>query len=236
MKYSIAPEVVQLFPSFMRGVVVARGIDNTGYSEQIAALLREAENKVRQDTTLTEITTHPRIANWRNAFNLFGVKPGKFPPSIEALVRRVRKGDSIPHINDMVAFCNYISLNYMIPVGAHALDDCDGDMYIRVSDGSEPFTPIGSNEVEHPDAGEIILADNSRALTRRWIWRQAEATKAAESTKDIEINIDGLAPVTRDEIEGTTQTVMELIRKHFHPRSLTYLLLEANNPVIEFEV
>lgn len=236
MKYTVAPEVVRMFPSFVRGVVVALGIDNTGQSEQIAELLRRAEDKIRQDGSLAEITTHPRIANWRNAFNLFGVKPGKFNPSIEALVRRVRKGDAVPYINDMVAFCNYISLEHIVPIGGHALDDCDGDMYIRLARGDEPFIPIGLAEAEYPEPGEIILSDESRALTRRWIWRQADATKVAPNTRNVEINVDGLEPVTRAEIEEIVGEVATLVEKHFKPRSVSRYILHADNPEIEFEV
>lgn len=236
MKYSISLEVASQFPTFVRGVVVALGIDNTGNSAQISGLLHEAEEKVRQDDSLSEITAHPRIANWRSAFNSFGAKPAKFPPSIESLIRRVRKGDSLPHINDMVAFCNYISLKHLVPIGGHALDDCDGDMYIRPARGDEPFTPLGTAEVENPAPGEIILCDNSRALTRRWIWRQAEATKTTTDTKNIEINVDGLAPVSRGEVETIMAEVAELVQKHFSPRSVSCYVLDAANCQIEFEV
>lgn len=236
MKYSIAPEVVQMFPEFKRGVVVALGIDNSGHSEQIQALLRGAEEKTRQDDSLAEITAHPRIANWRNAYVAFGVKPGKFPPSIEALIRRVRKGDDLPYINDMVAFCNYISLKHIVPVGGHALDDCEGDMYVRAATGDEPFRPLGTAEVEHPLRGEIVLTDDHRVLTRRWTWRQAEATKVMPETTKIEINVDRLPPVSRDEVERIMCEITELVGKYFRPSHVVSYLLEASNPQIEFEV
>lgn len=235
MRYILTREVAQMFPTFVRGVVVALGINNTGRDQRLASLLREAEEAVRQDNSLSEVTAHPRIANWRAAFTAFGVKPSKFNPSIEALVRRVRKGDAIPYINDMVAFCNYISLKHLVPIGGHALDDCDGNLFIRRATGKEPFTPIGSTEVEYPDVGEVILSDESRALTRRWIWRQAEATKVTEQTTKIEINIDALQPVTRAEVEEIAKEVTELVNEYFRPRHISRYILDAYNREIEFE-
>ena len=48
-----------------------------------------------------------------------GLDPTKTRPSSEALLRRVRKGDSLPRINSMVDVCNWCSLEFQLPYGLY---------------------------------------------------------------------------------------------------------------------
>ena len=100
MKYTAAKEIFEMYPGYVRGVVVAKGVTN-GEQEnaEILALLREAEETVRQRSDLKDISQHPRIASWRAAYARFGARPSRFHSSIEAMVRRVRKGGKLPYIN-----------------------------------------------------------------------------------------------------------------------------------------
>ncbi len=97
MKYGVAPDVFQMYPDYVRGVVVVAGLVNGAVeNRQIGALLRDAERLVIDNPDLANIAEHPRIASWRAAYAKFGARPSKFFSSIEALVRRVRKGDQLP--------------------------------------------------------------------------------------------------------------------------------------------
>ena len=50
-------------------------------------------------------------------------------------------------------------------------------------------------------------------LTRRWIWRQANHTLTLPETTAVEINIDGLPPVTAAEVEAAASDVMALVER-----------------------
>ena len=45
----------------------------------------------------------------RTMYKRVGIDPTKTRPSSEALLRRVRKGDTLPRINSMVDVCNWCS-------------------------------------------------------------------------------------------------------------------------------
>jgi hypothetical protein len=40
----VVPEIFEMFPNYIRGVVISRDIDNHGEKEELSNLLREAEH------------------------------------------------------------------------------------------------------------------------------------------------------------------------------------------------
>jgi DNA/RNA-binding domain of Phe-tRNA-synthetase-like protein len=142
MKDIVSAEVLAKFPGYIRGVVIARGVNNRGENQRLVELLRKAEAKATQDESLQEIKNHPRIASWRQAYSDFGTNPNKFYCSIESLGRRARRGDQLPYINTLVALFNYFSLRHMVPSGGDDLTSVDGDLRLTLAKGDEPFMLI----------------------------------------------------------------------------------------------
>jgi DNA/RNA-binding domain of Phe-tRNA-synthetase-like protein len=209
----VAGEVFDLFPEYVRGAVITHGITNPQSPPELVELLRQAEEAVRAELNPEKIAEHPRIASWREAYRLFGAKPSKFRPSIEAMVRRVLKNDPLPSINSLVDIGNIVSLSHMVPAGSHAIDMLTSNMELRLAQGDESFTPLDSNEAECPPAGEIIFADGKTVLTRRWTWRQGKHTLVVPGTTAAEFNVDGLPPVPREEVEAACGEIAELVQR-----------------------
>ena len=222
-----------MYPGYVRGVVVARGVTN-GEQEnaEILALLREAEEAVRQRSDLEDIAQHPRIASWRAAYAKFGARPSKFHSSIEAMLRRVRKGDALPYINDLVALGNAVSLKYLLPVGGHDVGVAENDLWLKLAQGDELFTPFGTDIVENPEPGEVVYLDGQQVLCRRWTWRQAQHTILTPQSTHVAINVDGLPPVTAEETEAICEELAGLVRK-FCGGEVTCRYLREDTPAIE---
>ena len=53
--YSIAPEIFEMFPGYVRGVVIARGVQNGPSPEELIALLRQAEEEARSKLDLESL-------------------------------------------------------------------------------------------------------------------------------------------------------------------------------------
>jgi DNA/RNA-binding domain of Phe-tRNA-synthetase-like protein len=227
MKDIVATEVLAKFPKYIRGVVVARGVNNQGENQKLIELLRGVEDKATKDESLLEIKSHPRIASWRQAYSDFGVNPNKFYCSIESLGRRARRGDQLPYINTLVALFNYFSLKHMVPSGGDDLDRVDGNLCLTLAKGDEPFTPLGSDTIEYPAPGEVIYVDDSKVMCRSWNWRQGDQTKLSPATSNVAINVDCLPPVLRGEAEAITRELAELVRE-FCGGTATYFLLDAS--------
>lgn len=229
--YSIDPQIFDLFPGYCRGVVIARGIDNTGASPEILDLLRAAEAEPVEGLTIETIASHPRISAWREAYRSTGIKPSEFRPAVEALMRRVLRGDPLPSINKIVDLGNLISIKRLLPAGAHAIDVLRRDISLRRATGTEIFEPFGADQSEHPQPGEIIFVEGDTVLTRRWTWRQAKHTLVVPETTAVEINIDGLPPAAQGEVIAICRELSALVQQ-FCGGDTRYAVLSKENPSI----
>lgn len=226
MKDIVSREVFAKFPDYVRGVVVAREVNNQGENERLLGLLRETVIYASQDESLQDIKNHSRISPWRQAYADFGTNPNKFYCSIESLARRARRGDQLPYINTLVALFNYFSLRHMVPSGGDDLDSAEGDLHLTLAKGDEPFTPLGEDTIENPTPGEVIYVDNSKVMCRRWNWRQSDQTKISPTTTRVAINVDCLPPVSRSEAEVITAELAHLVQE-FCGGEVQYLLLDG---------
>ena len=209
--YTIADDIFAQFQGYQRGVVIGKDVTNGESPAELISLLRTEEDSIRRQLDLESLVEHPRIFSWREAYRAFGAKPGKFRPSMEAMVRRVLRDQEIPSINALVDIGNIVSLRHLVPAGGHAIDVISGDICLRPARGDESFTPFGAEHVEHPEPGEIIFAEGAVVLTRRWTWRQGNHTLTLPTTSAIEYNIDGLPPVGLSEIEAAGRDIMALV-------------------------
>ena len=232
--YFVSQDVFARFPDYVRGVVVAYDLQNGESTPELIDLLRAAEASARERLNLDTLTAYPRIAAWREAFKAQGIKPNEFRCSVEAMVRRALRDQQLPSINALVDIGNALSLRHLVPVGSHAIDVVAGDLALRPATGRETFIAFGSEQVEHPVPGEIVFTEGDVVLTRRWSWRQANHTLTLPGTTAIEFNVDGLAPVTRAEIEAICREVMELIQKHCGGRT-RYECLTQDHPSLSIE-
>jgi len=113
MRFSIDPRLFEILPDLTIGVVVAKGLANDKPSQEIQNLLLETVERVKREFPVEKPQDHPRIKPWREAFSRLGISGSKFPSSIEAMVRRILRGDPFPQINPLVDLYNGVSLRYL---------------------------------------------------------------------------------------------------------------------------
>ena len=175
---------------------------------------REAINQAQKQIGDQPITKHPHIASWRNLYRSFGTKPGDYRPSAEALIRRSIKTGRLPRINNVVDLYNLVSVKYIIPMGGFDLDKIDGDIHLRFSEGLEDFTPLGQSEKQQTYQGEVVYADNTRILTRRWNYRDADQTKITPSTKNIVMFLDAGPEIPNKKVQEALEDFSKLMRNY----------------------
>jgi len=223
--------IFQLFPDYIRAIVVAQGIDNQGVQPEVEEMLREAETQCEALFAQENLTTHPRIASWREAYKTLNMKPGKNYSSVEALARRARGGSPLPYINTLVALMNAFSLKHLVPCGGDDLDAARGDLVLRLANGDERFVPLGKKEVEHPEPGEAVYVDEQQVLCRRWNWRQGDRTKLTPSTRHVLVNIDCLPPVDGQEAQTLVIELAALVERCCGG-SVRHFLISASKPAV----
>src|SRR3989338_4201148 len=226
MKFKIDHKIFERFPGLIIGVVICKNLDNSGTQEEVQKLIREQEDNIRTKYNTETLSQTPKIDVWRKTYSAFGAKPKENKSSVENLYRLVLQGVNLRHINKLVDIYNFISLKYMVPVGGEDIDKIEGDVVLTFAEPNEPTVLLlGDKESRSPHAGEVIYKDNVSAICRRWNWREADRTKFTEDTKNCFLVIEGLLPVTKQEIEDATKELKELVQK-FCGGSITYQILD----------
>jgi lysyl-tRNA synthetase class 2 len=213
MLYRVEPEIFDRYPQFYRGIVVARGIDNSRTDLLAAQPLREEEARLR--AAVDGLAEHPRLLAWLEAYRAFGADPEKHTPSVVFLVRRVLAGRPIQSVSPVVDLFNWVSLKHLLPAGGDGVDRLEGDLTLGLADGRELFSPLARPQaVEHPEPGEVVYVNrrSNRVLCRRWNWRNADFSKIRRETRSVVVNVDGLTSVVeREEVEEATESLAQMI-------------------------
>jgi len=215
MRFKVYDEVFEKLPNLYFGVVVGYHINNNQNIPEIYTLMKNEMSKVEDKLKDINLKEYQWIIPYRDAFNQLNLNPNKFMSSIEAMVKRVSKGNVLPSINPVVDLLNRISLKYILPMGAHDLDALTGEIAIRFSRKGDAFTPLGENLVEVLDSGELVYADSKRIRTRRWIWRQSNIGKIDENSKNIFFPIDGFQ-TNKERVIKAAEKLEILLKKYFN--------------------
>jgi len=215
MRFKVYDEVFEKLPDLYFGVVVGYHINNNQNIPEIYALMKNEMSKVENNLKGINLKEYQGIIPYRDAFNQLNLNPNKFMSSVEAMVKRVSKGNVLPSINPVVDLVNRISLKYILPMGAHDLDVLAGEIAIRFSRKGDAFIPLGEELVEVLEGGELVYADSKRIRTRRWIWRQSNIGKIDENSKNIFFPIDGFH-TNKERVVQAAEELEILLKKYFN--------------------
>jgi DNA/RNA-binding domain of Phe-tRNA-synthetase-like protein len=230
-------KVFEKFPSFRRGIVVARKMNNRGISKQLESLLYEA--LADASSSPIDLTTDPRTAIWNDTYRELGCNPKKFPPAHLALLKRIQKpGVSIPFINKAVAIMNDNSIRGVLPVGGDDIHRAGKILELRFADGSERFTPLNDPvKTDHADPEEIIyvVTETKEIMCRRWNWRNGFQTRITEETEALVMNIDGLGEDSESRTVSIRDRVARMLEQYCNAEVET-TLLTPSEPVFLFRL
>lgn len=147
LRLSVAPDVAAVCRPAVAWLEGAHVVER---EPRLTAVLAEAESLVRQQPPAD-------VAAVRTMYKRVGLDPTKTRPSSEALLRRVRRGDSLPRINSLVDVCNWCSLEFQLPYGLYDASHVAGDIELRLGRDGESYPGIRKDDVNV--AGRLTLAD-----------------------------------------------------------------------------
>ena len=152
MTFTLAPELASIVRPALIWWTGATVVDREA---RLDPLLAEAESKVR-------VSPPAESAAVRTMYKKVGIDPTKTRPSNEALLRRVRKGDTIPRINSAVDVVNWCSLEFQLPYGLYDFSKVSGAVTLRLGGEGEKYAGIRKDEVNV--GGRITVADGGGAF------------------------------------------------------------------------
>jgi DNA/RNA-binding domain of Phe-tRNA-synthetase-like protein len=228
MKLNVSEDVLRLFPrirlGLLRGSISAPRGDLHGTVNDLRAKALASLNALAPAAeALAEVKN---IAVWREAYKTFGAKPTKFRPTHEAMARRLLKDGAWPDINPIVDIYLTNQIDHLLPHGGYDATTLAGDLSLYVSPGNEPFEPLGGGQ-EVTEPGEIVYRDQQRVLTRRWNYRDCDATKITELTTDFILMIEATEAIEASVVEAACSDLAGRYTRAFEGR-FTPLVFEAS--------
>ncbi len=233
MRYTVDTSVFDMNPNIKFGILVGKNIKNSETMTDDESRLRDAENRMRTIFQVDQVRELPNVSFYREIMTKAGINPNKFPPSVEAMFKRILKGGSLPIINALVDLCNAVSIEQSISLGAHDLNDIHDNLAVRFSKDGDIFLPFAATEYEHVDNGELVFTSGNIVQTRKWIWRQSELGKTTIDSHDIFFQLVGFDDHKESGLIKAMEDIESLVVDRFQGTCEKYLV-DYHHTYIDF--
>ena len=193
---------------------VLTGLDNTCYPAALEAFRDALDARLRCELVPGFIDGDPVLQGFRDLHDAVRRSNKRFPSSAEALVSLYQRKGLVPRINALVDIYNAVSLETRLSLGAHDVAKLDGDVTLKLADGSERFVPLGTSDPEPIHPGEYVYADDSNEVICRLEHRQCEKTKVTAATTACFYIIQG-SRATSDQVVRAALARLEDLTRRF---------------------
>jgi DNA/RNA-binding domain of Phe-tRNA-synthetase-like protein len=216
-EFSLAPELASIVRP---GVIWWTGATVVVHEHRLDPLLAEAEARVR-------ISPPDESVAVRTMYKKVGIDPTKTRPSNEALLRRVRKGDTVPRINSAVDVINWCSLEFQLPYGLYDFSKVSGPVTMRRGAEGEKYAGIRKDEVNV--GGRITVADALGAFGNPT--SDSARTMVTPATTELLVIVYAPVQVARTQVERVLSATAERVALAVGGSLSALLVLDDQNRV-----
>ena len=192
---------------------VIEGVHNQQTHPEFEKLKAQTLAQVTADLSSEAIRTDPILGGFRVLHDAIGRSNRKNVASPESLLKLVSQTGGLPQVNLLVDIYNLVSVKTCLSLGAHDLRAINGNVQLRLTDGSETFWPMGSDKPKVVSPGEYAYIDDAHNVLCRLEVRQCERTKITLDTTDGFFIVQGNAQTTETYLHKTAKELLTLIRR-----------------------
>lgn len=157
MKIELHTSILDRVPTFKVGFIFYENIVIDESPSMLKGRLDFFQEKITADLHDQSIFQYPGVSEWQDTFKKLQIDPNQYPPSHEALFRRIEKGERLPFLNSAVDLNNFFSLQYEIPIGLYNKDALQN--YIKITIGVKNEQLHSSKKRTNNMEGKIISVD-----------------------------------------------------------------------------
>lgn len=180
MKFSITQPVLNI--GVKGHYFLIEGLQNKISDPEFEVIRTETIEAVLAEFPAEKLKTNPILEGFRDLHTAVGRSNKRFVASPENLLSMLVQTGRLPQINLLVDIYNLISIKSKLALGAHDTAKISGNITLRMTDGTEKFTPLGATEPQNIGAGEYGYIDDSNEVICRMEVRQVEKTKVTLDT------------------------------------------------------
>lgn len=178
--FCIDDAIFSKFPEARVGFV--RASFNNVYTDELEAEIDGLKARLatyletQAGVSRDELSAHPAIEAWRRAYKSFGVKPSKYPCSVEALCKRVLKREGAWKISPAVDLYNIASVMSMLPMGGYDVSKLSGNQVgLNFAKDGSTFKPLGKDDIIKPTPEQVVWTDSDGERNICWLWNYKDS-------------------------------------------------------------
>ena len=212
MEFKVEKEVLESGVKIIFAVV--EGADNHRNDSEWQEYRKVRIAKLYEQYKDIDIHLDPVLEGFNILHDNVGVKRRKNIPASENLIRLLVKRGEAFYINQAVDIYNLISLESKLALGAHNIDNVEGDVTLRFTDGTERYIPLGQSEPVPVAPHEYCYCDDSNEVLCRLEIRQVNKTAVDENAKNIFYIVQGNEATPDSLLTETAQRIIDLTTKY----------------------
>lgn len=148
MRVSIREDVMKSVPYGKFGIILYNNITVSSSPQMLKGRIRLFQESLHLDLEDKDMKHIPGVAEWRSLFKDTGTDPSRYRPSVEALYRRIKKGQFLEPLHSAVDLNNFFSLKYEIPFGIYDTEKIVGDVEIGIGDETASYEGLNGREIK----------------------------------------------------------------------------------------
>ena len=192
---------------------VIEGVRNQHAHPEFEKFKAQALAQVIKNFSSEAIQADPILSGFRALHDAIGRSNRKNVASPESLLKLILQTEGLPQVNLLVDIYNLVSVKTRLSLGAHDLSAINGNVQLRLTDGSETFWPMGSDKPKVVSPGEYAYIDDAHNVLCRLEVRQCERTKISLNTTDGFFIVQGNARTAETYLHEATSELLALIKR-----------------------
>lgn len=214
MKITIKKEVFKkIHPKLKVAFIHATGVDNKTQAKKMNHLLAEMQKAVLLIFNQDNVKTHLLISPWTAAKEEFGKKAKHYNTSVEVLLQKVLRKQSIKSKDTVTALLRYLALKHIVPVSADDPTKIKGDLTFQMS------------------KDDLCYKDEKRILGRKLDhWKNNKTAMMPLSWSTL-VHFEFLPPVSAQKQREIVNETVELLQSCCGAETRVAFLDRKNNSV-----
>jgi len=166
LHFKILDNVFKLFPEihvFAVRVEIEHQTQLNSKRDEMAQFMKHIRSSISIIDPLAQL---PEISQWRSAYSQMGIRPSKFPSSIEALLRRL-KNDNLSNTGiPLVDYYNTVSIVNRAPLGAYDINKLSEEQItLRTAEPNlDEFHPLGGKPDSFPLNPNLVVYSQGKSI------------------------------------------------------------------------
>jgi DNA/RNA-binding domain of Phe-tRNA-synthetase-like protein len=189
------------------------GLSNRESDTEFEEIKEQTVKNVLAELTPEKIEGDPILRGFRQLHASVNKASKKYVASPENLLGYLLQTGHLPHVNLLVDIYNLVSIKTRTAVGAHDILRINGNVHLRLTDGTENFWPLGYDKPKPVGSGEYAYVDDGNDIICRLEVRQVEKTKVTLETTECFFIVQGNAATDTEYIKNTVKELIEMTKK-----------------------